>query len=154
MVSWGPLLKHSASGFADVPMAAYAFATIACLARCDLWLALPCLAGALLTKNEGLFTLVGALVVALWLFPPAAGASGVSRRWVPALLVGATGAVALGAWGIVKRRWGLAGDLLDPARWPPDLLQKLPSRAASIAAGSLKQALAVGPRYPAWGLLW
>src|SRR5581483_11000887 len=39
MVSWPALLKHSASGFADVPLAVYAFAVLLTLLHGDLRLA-------------------------------------------------------------------------------------------------------------------
>jgi hypothetical protein len=154
MLSWAPLVKHSASGFADVPMAAFDFATLATLLSDELWLAVPMLAGGLLAKNEGVFTLVGALLVTIYTAASAWPGPGDRRRWMPAAACVAAGAVTVALWGIMKRRWHLAADLLDPSRWPPDLTAALPERVGTLFRGFAAQAFAVGPRYPGWGVFW
>lgn len=154
LVSWPLLMKHTASGFADVPLAAYVLATAVYLGRPDLPLGLVCLAGALLTKNEGLFTLLGALLVALSgsIETPRPGAAkGVPLR-VAAVL--GTGILAAGVWSVMKRRWALNADLLDPSRWPKDLLAALLHRVPGILRALMGEAVSVGPRYPGWGLFW
>lgn len=148
VLSWPPFAKHAASGFADVPMAAYALAT--CLALREgrrLELALFLL-GALLTKNEGLFAL--AAVFAAWVLSPNLVA-GMGGRRVPAVAVAAGVALAVLPWMWVKRRWGVGEDLLDPSQW---VIGEMPARLGVIAQGFVRQALAVGPHYPGWGLLW
>jgi hypothetical protein len=136
-------------------MAAYAFAAITALLRRDLWTLAIALVGAVLTKNEGLFTLVGvlaALPVAARYWP----STGSNRRaaWLPGLAAALPAVLALAAWSVVKRRWGLFSDLLDPTQWTRDPLALLPSRLWTILRGYAAQALAVGPWYPGWGLLW
>lgn len=156
LVSLAPMVKHASSGYADVPMAAFAFATMACLARGDLWTACPLLAGALLTKNEGLFTFGAALLTAGFLAagPKRPDGTTPAARFSGPVLVTVTGLTALGAWSVIKRRWGLYSDMLDPHQWSPHLLSLLPGRMGVIAGGFLREALSVGPRYPGWGALW
>jgi hypothetical protein len=69
-------------------------------------------------------------------------------------VIGVTTAVSLGVWGVVRRRWGLFSDMLDPGQWSPDIVGQLPRRLGVIARGYVEQAMGVGPRYPGWGLLW
>jgi hypothetical protein len=152
LVSWPLTVKHAASGFADVPMAAYALLAVAALVRSDLRLLAAGLTGALLTKNEGLFTLAAAILIVTLITAQRPTAS--ARRLPLVLAALATGAVVAGGWALVKARWGLRGDLLDPARWPPDLLSVLPERMVTVAAGFAAESVRVGPRYPGWGLLW
>lgn len=54
-------------------------------------------------------------------------------------------------WTWVKRQWGATADLLDPSRW---VFSEMPARVGVIAAGFARQACAIGPQYPGWGLLW
>lgn len=148
MLSLAPFAKHAASGFADVPMAAYALAT--CLALREgrlLGLALFLL-GALLTKNEGLFAL--AAVAAAWAISPARMGSTATRR-VPGAGAAIAAALAVLPWMVVKRRWGAGADLLDPSQW---VLGEMVARLGVIGQGFVRQALAIGPQYPGWGLLW
>ena len=165
MLSWPPLLKHSASGFADVPMAAYCLACACAFADDDLWIGAPVLAGALLTKNEGLFTLAGVLLALVLVGRSRSGGPGCGRdarapmrRW-PAwarglAVVAGVVLLTLGPWTAMKQRWGLSADLLDPSLWPVDLMSQIPQRVATIAVGFLRQAFAIGPWYPGWGLFW
>lgn len=145
IVSWAVTMKHSASGFSDLILAAYVLAVAAPLARGEWRLAGPMLIGAALTKNEGLFTLAG--VLACW-------AMAEKPARLRAAAVPAAGACALALWWVVKRRWGLYADLLDPAQWSPAIVQELPRRAVVIVEGIGRQFLAAGPWYPGWGAAW
>lgn len=147
MLSWAPLLKHSASGFADVPMAAFCLAATCALLRREFWLAGALLCGAALTKNEGLFTLAaaGALVVLL------PGYRANPRAWAP---IAAAVLLALLPWTVMKHRWELHADLLDPSQWPKDPARVLPGRAVTIAVRFTREALSFGPKYPGWGSFW
>lgn len=155
LLSWALTMKHAASGFADIPIAAYAFAAITALLRRDLWILSLALVGAVLTKNEGLFTLVGVLVALpfaarYWPVEPGSQSAKLLKAYgaaVPAVL-------AVAAWSIVKRRWSLFSDLLDPTQWARDPLALLPGRLLTILRGYAAQAVLIGPRYPGWGLLW
>lgn len=153
LVSWPGAVKHAVSGFADVPMAAYALGTAVFLARGDLRLGAACLAGALLAKNEGLFTLGAALALA-WLGPLELGHDRPRVRLRSLATVLVTALVTAGLWTATKRRWHLYADMLDPAHWAPGLPGLLPGRMAVILREYVRQALAVGPRYPGWGLFW
>lgn len=156
LVSWPLVMKHTASGFSDVPLAAYVLATAVYLGRDELRLGLLCLAGALLTKNEGLFTLLGATFIALG---SSVGGKTAGRRmpltgWVRVVAVVGTGALVAGVWSLMKRRWALNADLLDPSRWPKDLVSAFINRVPGTLRALLGEAFAVGPRYPGWGLFW
>lgn len=155
LLSWALTMKHTASGFADIPMSAYAFASITALLRGELWTLALALVGAVLTKNEGLFTLGGVLVALPFAARSWPGASSTSRlAWLRGLVALLPAVLALLAWGVMKRRWGLFSDMLNPAQWARDPLALLPGRAWTVLRGYIAQALAVGPRYPGWGLLW
>jgi len=159
LVSWPLVMKHSVSGFSDLALAAFVLATAALLTDDDLWLAVPLFIGAVLTKNEGLFTLVGvvAATVLVAVLPRArATANGASARprWLAPTLMAAAGLTAVLAWSAMKQRWGLAADLLDARQWPADLPSTVLQRVPTIAAGFLREVLSVGPRYPGWGLFW
>jgi hypothetical protein len=148
VLSWATFAKHSVSGFADVPMAAYALATCLALREGRVLELTLFLIGALLTKNEGLFALAAG--AGAWLLSPSmVGARG--GRWRPAAAVAMAAALAVLPWMWVKRRWGAGSDLLDPSQW---VLGEIATRGWVIAQGFLRQALAVGPQYPGWGLLW
>lgn len=157
LVSWPLVAKHAASGFADLPLAVYALAAIALLARRDLWLGVPLVAGALLTKNEGVFTFAAALAVVLLPMPRHPRAEGEAlpaSRWLPALALVGAAALSFGVWGVLKRRWHIAADMLDAGFWQADALAQLPGRVGVVARGFLSEFLAFGPRYPGWGLFW
>jgi hypothetical protein len=149
LVSWPLMMKHTASGFSDVPLAAYVLATALYLSHGQLLVGSLCLIGALLTKNEGLFTLLGATLLVL-------NGCLLERSIKPsraAFVVGA-GALAAISWAVMKRRWALNADLLDPSRWPKDLFSTLVHRIPGILRGFVHEAAGVGPRYPGWGLFW
>jgi hypothetical protein len=118
------------------------------------------LAGALLTKNEGLFTLFGAALVLLngCLGGGLVDVSGMARcsrpRWLAAAAVLGGGVLVAAAWAVMKRRWSLYADLLDPSRWPKDLVSTLLHRIPGILRGFIHEAVGVGPRYPGWGFFW
>lgn len=160
LVSWPLVMKHTASGFADVPMAAYALAVAVYLGHGQSFLGSLCLAGALLTKNEGLFTLLGATFIVLngWVrggnLNPSGAGSKVHPRGFSAVSVLAVGALVALSWAVMKRRWQLNADLLDPSQWPKDLASTLIHRTPGIIRGFVREAAAVGPRYPGWGLFW
>jgi hypothetical protein len=146
LVSWGPLVKHASSGFADVPAAAFAFATLALLADGDIPAFGVCLAGALLTKNEGLFTLAAAVSFALFCRPAEAKTSRANGA-----AVGLAMLLSLGSWTWVKATWHVPADMTDPHYWHAG---ELAARIPVIALGFVKEALAVGPWYPGWGFFW
>ena len=147
LLSWAPLLKHSASGFADVPMAAFCLAATCALLRREFWLAGVLLCGAALTKNEGLFTLAAAGVLVV-LLP---GYRANPRAWAA---LAAALLLALLPWTVMKHRWELHADLLDPSQWPKDPFHVLPGRAVTIAKRFVREALSFGPKYPGWGCFW
>lgn len=150
LLSWPLVMKHTASGFADLPLAAFVLAVGSGLSRGEAGTVALGLAGAVLTKNEGLFPL-GAAVVVLCLPGAIAGGIPPRLRFLAALL---PAALLAASWSVVRHRWGLFADLLDPANWSRSVLADLGGRAAVIARGYLAQALQIGPRYPGWGLLW
>lgn len=160
LVSWPLVMKHTASGFADVPMAAYVLAAAVYLGEGQMRLGFLGLTGALLTKNEGLFTLLGAGLVLLngCLGGGAVDVSGTDRRtrlgWLRAVAVLGGGVLVAAAWAVMKRRWSLYADLLDPSRWPKDMVSTLLHRIPGIVRGFIREAVGVGPRYPGWGLFW
>lgn len=146
LVSWGPLVKHASSGFADVPAAAYAFTTLALLAGGDIPSFGVCLAGALLTKNEGLFTFAAAVIFALFFRP-----SDAKTASPTAAAVGLAVLFSLVSWEWVKASWHVSADMTDPGYWRRG---ELAARIPIIGLGFVKEALAVGPWYPGWGLFW
>lgn len=152
ILSWPLVMKHTASGFADLPLAAYALGAIYFLAQRNLRAGLPLLAGAVMTKNEGVFTLAAALLLTTWL----AASAGKRDRpgWVRSMAVAVTGGAVFGAWALIRRRWGVPSDMIDPGYWQGNVLAELPHRLGVIARGFLSQALRVGPQYPGWGFAW
>ncbi len=149
ILSWPLVMKHAVSGFADLPLAAYALGTVIFLPRGDLRASLPLLAGAVLTKNEGVFTLAAAVLITLLCRGTAPITHGRS-----ALVVGAIGLLPFAAWSAIKRSWGVPSDLLDPGYWHGNLAAELPGRIQVVLSGFVAQAFKVGPWYPGWGLLW
>ena len=151
LLSWPLFQKHVSSGFADVPLAAYNLALVLLVWRGRWLAAAPVLIGALLTKNEGLFSLAAAAVISVTAFWSPAGAA--RPRFLRAAGPLVAGVVTVVAWAVVKQRWHLRGDLLDPTRWPTDPLE-VARRAPVIAAGALREWIRIGPAYPGWGLFW
>lgn len=163
LLSWALVPKHTASGFSDIPMAAYAFGALVFLVRGELRVLAPLLAGALLTKNEGLFTLGACLVVAAlpsrWFDGPPGvpGTSGTAVRRLGLLPLGTVltaAAAAVIPWSLVKRRWEIPSEFLDPRRWPSLDAAEIVHRLWVVAQGFAGQFVSVGPWYPGWGFTW
>ncbi len=163
LLSWALIPKHTASGFSDIPMAAFAFGAMTFLVRGELRLLVLLLTGALLTKNEGLFTLGACLVVAAlpsrWVDaaePPERRAQGPgsARRFFPLGVVLATAAATLLPWVLVKRRWEIPSEFLDPRRWPHLDAAEIVRRLWVVTQGFAGQFVSVGPWYPGWGFTW
>ncbi|MCC2670431.1 MAG: hypothetical protein K0Q72_2902 [Armatimonadetes bacterium] len=158
LISWPPVMKHAASGFSDLLLAAYVLAFTLLLMEGELAIALACLTGALLTKNEGLFTFAGATAIAGLLAwrgrnPDTTGPRGARGPLYPAAVL-VTGLVVAGAWTVIKRRWSLSADLLDPSQWPTDFVGAVLRRVPVVGLGFRREWLSVGPKYPGWGLFW
>jgi len=135
-------VRQAAAQYADVPLAFFVLAAVACLTLAGTarrgaaaWLAgAGALAGAAaLTKNEGLLFAVAAVAGALAL-RPGAGAEPATPRRIALLLAGAAPFLAVLAWGKLSGAW--ANDLFQDAGAAPLLARALDtSRHWRVAAG-------------------
>jgi hypothetical protein len=148
VLSWELTRWLAASGFADLPMAAYVLAVAFALGGpSPAWLAVL-LAGALSTKNEGLFVL---LATASWM---AAIAGGRDRktlyRLLPAVLAGIGGAVP---WLLVRWRWDLRGDVLNVSSVSVARIAGAPGRVPLILQEVARSLAGLGASGAVFGLL-
>ncbi|MBM3493327.1 MAG: hypothetical protein FJX72_03240 [Armatimonadetes bacterium] len=162
------VLRHAVSGYADVPLAAFVLFAAGLAAagsrRSALALAIAA-AGCAWTKNEGLAAALGVAAFAVWseLRSAKAGVPWARCARRAGAVIGSVALLVLPWWSVMAR-FGLRNDVIGGTRYRVvDALYgagdhrghtPLSGQVETVTASLLRALAAIGPAYPAWGLVW